>query len=57
MVVMYFVADTSLGLLLARFDDNSLYRSFLMGAGHMLFVIEDALFDFRVNDPGLCRPV
>jgi hypothetical protein len=43
MVVMYFVADTSLGLLLARFDDNSLYRSFLMGAGHIPFVMEDAL--------------
>ena len=55
MVVMYFVAGTSLGLLLARFDDRPLFRSFLMGAGHIPFVMGDALFDLRVNDPGLCR--
>ena len=27
-----------------------------MGAGHIPFVIGGALFDLRVNDPGLCRP-
>jgi hypothetical protein len=43
MVVMCFVAGISLGLLLATVDDNSLYRSFLMGAGHIPFVMEDAL--------------
>ena len=26
-----------------------------MGAGHIPFVMGDALFDLRVNDPGLCR--
>ena len=56
MIVMYFVAGTRLGLLLARVDDNFLYRSFLLGAGHIPFVMEDAPFDLRVNDPGLCRP-
>jgi hypothetical protein len=54
MVVMYLVTGTGLGLLLAGFDDNSLYRSFLMGAGYIPFVMEDAPFDLRVNDPGLC---
>ena len=55
MVVRYFLADNCLGLLLAGFNDRPLFRSFLMGAGRMLFVTGDALFDLRVNDPGLCR--
>ena len=54
MVVMYFVACTSLGLLLAGFDNRQLFRSFLMGAGRMLFVTGDTLFDLRVNGSGLC---
>ena len=56
MVVMYFLADICLGLLLAGFNDRPLFRSFLMGAGHIPFVKEDAPFDLRVNDPGLCSP-
>jgi hypothetical protein len=36
-------------------DERPLFRCFLMGAGHIPFVIGDALSDFRVNDPGLCR--
>jgi len=55
MVVMYFLAGISLGLFLAGFNDRPLFRSFLMGAGHIPFVIGGALFDLRVNDPGLCR--
>jgi|GEM_PF-2396444 hypothetical protein len=55
MVVMYFVAGISLGLLLARFNDRPLFRSFLMGAGRMLFVTGEALFDLKANDLGLYR--
>jgi len=55
MVVMYFLADICLGLLLAGFNDRPLFRSFLMGAGRMLFVTGDALFDLRVNGSVLCR--
>ena len=54
MVVMYFLVDICLGLLLAGFNDRPLFRSFLMGAGRMLFGTGDTLFDLRVNGSGLC---
>ena len=55
MVVMYFLVDICLGLLLAGFNGRPLFRSFLMGAGRMLFVTGDTLFDLRVNGSVLCR--
>ena len=55
MVVMYFLAGISLGLFLAGFNDSPLFRSFLMGAGRMLFVTGEALYDLKANDLGIYR--
>jgi hypothetical protein len=43
------------GFVFGKVYDRLLFRSFLMGAGRMLFVTGEALYDLKANDLGIYR--